>query len=136
MKTDKKKLSKLLDDLYSKVIRKRAMKRVGGCERCKRPKFDIQKDNGDIFPAWRQLHCAHFHERDAKSVRWDSDNSAGLCPGCHRHLDNHSYQKYEFFRKLLGDKFEPLNERARVPGKPDLEELIAYYKGVRSEENV
>ena len=75
------------DDLYSEFIRKRAIMRVGGCERCGAEKYDIQKDNGQVMEAWKQLDCAHLIARVHHGTAWDPDNSLGLCSGCHMYID-------------------------------------------------
>jgi len=101
MKLDK------LDVLFSEVIRRRAIQRVGGCERCLQGKV-----------SWKDLQCAHFHGRSKKSVRWDTDNSAGICGGCHMYLDGQAVEKVEFFKKLLGEEsFDCLQNRARTPAR-------------------
>ena len=123
MKLDK------LDVIFSEYIRKRAIKRVGGCERCLRPKADIQKDNGKMFPAWKQLQCSHFHGRSSKSVRWDEDNAAGLCGACHIRFGGHGEEHRQHFIEILGQEgFDLLNARESKPGKPDKELLWIYYK--------
>jgi len=106
-----------LDTLFSEFIRKRAMKRTGGCERCLTPKTD-----------YKQLQCAHFHGRSKKSVRWDEDNAVGLCCGCHLYLDSHPLDKVEWFKSLLGEeRFDLLNSRMRNMEKPDKKLLTIYF---------
>lgn len=92
-KTDRQKAEDRLDALYSEYIRKRAMQRVGGCERCGTPKR-----------THTELQTMHFHSRRKHTVRWDIRNSAGGCGGCHMYLDSHIDAKQEFARKLLGDE--------------------------------
>jgi len=74
-------------------------------------------------------HCAHFHGRARKSVRWDEDNACGLCFGCHQFLDSHALDKVEFFKARLGeDKYNMLNSRMRnMYPKPDKNLLMLYY---------
>lgn len=103
-KTDRQRQEKRLDDLFSIYIRKRAMQRVGGCERCSTLKYDIQKDDGSIYPAWKQLQAAHCHGRGKHTLRWDIRNGAGLCGGCHKHIDAQITAKEELFRRLLGEE--------------------------------
>ena len=119
-----------LDSLFSEYIRKRAIKEVGGCQRCLTPKHDIQKDNGDIFPAWKQLQCSHFHGRARQSVRLDESNAIGLCGACHMYLTAHPLEHVEFFKNLLGEtEFDFLNGRMRNTWpKPDKTLLTIYYK--------
>ncbi len=90
-KTDKQKMVDRLDVLFSEFIRKRAMKRVGGCERCHAQKA-----------SYKELQAMHFHSRRKHTVRWDERNSAGGCGGCHMYLDSHIDAKKEFAQKLLG----------------------------------
>jgi len=92
-KTDRQKMEDRLDALFRELIRKRAMKRVGGCERCGAPKLSYKK-----------LDTAHCHGRNKRTVRWDERNGAGLCGGCHRYIDSQITAKEELFRRLLGDK--------------------------------
>ena len=118
-----------LDKLFSEYIRRRAIKRVGGCEKCKHPKFDIQKDNGDIFPAWKRLQCAHFDGRKNQSVRFDEMNAAGLCGACHLYIDSHPFEKVEWIKTQLGEReFDFLQGRMRNKGKSDENLLTLYYR--------
>lgn len=119
----------VIDDLFSKCIRLLAMVRVGGCERCLAPKYDTVKDNGDIFPAWKQLQCSHFFGRGRKSVRWDEDNAAGLCFGCHQYFTSHPLEHVEWFKARLGDRFELLQGRMRILGRPDRAAIELYLTG-------
>ena len=92
-KTDKQRQVKRLDALHREYIRKRAMKRVGGCERC-----------GAQKRSYKNLQTAHCHGRGKHTVRWDERNSAGLCGGCHRYIDSQITAKEELFRRLLGEE--------------------------------
>ena len=92
-KTDKRKQQDFLDDLYRRYTRKRAMQRVGGCERCREPKV-----------SYKQLQTCHIHSRRKYTVRWDPRNAFGGCGGCHLYLDSHIDAKQEFARKLLGEE--------------------------------
>ena len=117
-----------LDDLFSEFIRKRAIHDAGGCERCLVPKFDIQKDNGDIFEAYKLLQCSHYHGRGAKSVRWDPDNAAGLCGACHIYFGAHPEEHRVFFIGRLGqDGYDMLYARKRTPAKYLDREAIALF---------
>lgn len=108
-----------LDKLFSEYIRKRAIARTGGCERCKKQKT-----------SWKELQCMHFHSRRKRSVRWDEDNAMGGCYGCHSYLDGNPIEKVEFFKDLLGgEKFDHLNIRVRnTYPKPDKEMIKIYLK--------
>jgi len=119
-----------LDQLFSERIRRRAIYTVGGCERCLKPKYDIQKEDGSIFPAWKQLQCAHFDGRGNKAVRYDDDNAAGLCFYCHSYLDAHAMEKVEWIKQRLGeDKYNNLLARMRIYyPKPDQKAITLYLK--------
>ena len=106
-----------LDKLFSEYIRKRALQRVGGCERCLTPKT-----------SYNQLQCSHFHGRAKKSVRWDEDNATGLCAGCHMYLTAHPLEHVEWFKSHLGEDFDLLQGRMRVMGMPDINALTLYYQ--------
>lgn len=110
MKLDK------LDVLFSEFIRKRAIQRVHGCERCLEGKTD-----------YKQLQCSHFMGRNRKTVRWDEDNACGLCAGCHMHLTSHPLEHVEFMRQQLGDKLNLLLARSKG-GKPDKQAIELYLK--------
>ena len=102
-----------LDQLFSEFIRKRAN---GICERC-------GSDKG-----WKGLQCSHFFGRAKKSVRWDEENAAALCFGCHQFFTSHPLEHTDWFRKRLGDKFDLLVLRAHIPHKPDREAIELYYR--------
>jgi len=107
-----------LDKLVSEYVRRRAIERIGGCERCLSGKTD-----------YKQLQCSHFHGRAKKSTRHDEDNLAGLCAGCHMYLTAHPLEHVEWFKNHLGQEaFDLLNSRMRIPGKPDKAALILYFK--------
>jgi len=117
---DKKKQKKKNDILCSYLVRQRAIKLVGGCQRCLTLKFDKTKEDGSILPAYKQLHWAHYRRRALISVRWNEDNSAGLCPGCHLYLDDESHGKEAFFKQYLGEtKFQMVNIAAQGVTKTD-----------------
>ncbi len=107
-----------LDQLFSKYIRLRAIKLVHGCERCLTWKQD-----------YKGLQCSHFFGRAQKSVRYDEDNAAGLCFGCHQYLGSHPLEHVEWFKARLGDRFELLQGRARITyPKPDRKAIELYLK--------
>ena len=117
-----------LDKIFSEFIRRRAIAEKGGCERCLTPKFDVQKDNGDIFEAYKFLQCSHFHGRGSKSVRYDPDNAAGLCGACHIYFGAHPEEHREFFIKRLGQKgYDMLLARKRISAKYLDREAIKIY---------
>ncbi len=119
----------LLDELFSELIRKRAIKNTSGCERCLTQKNDLTKENGSIFPAWKQLQCSHFWGRIRKSTRWDEDDVAGLCGACHIYFEQHPAEHTKFFKKRLGVRaFENLEIRAHMPQKLDINALTIYLR--------
>lgn len=96
-----------LDKLFSEFIRKRAMSRVHGCERCLSWKAD-----------YKQLQCAHLTGRWKKSTRWDEDNAIGACGGCHMVLDRDHTAKEDFILSHLGQEgYDLLKARARTPAR-------------------
>jgi hypothetical protein len=107
-----------LDQLFSRYIRLKAgigKDGVGKCERCGHYNF---------------LQCAHFHSRRKRTVRWDEENAAALCYGCHSYLDGNPMEKIEFFKKKIGeDRFIQLNIRAmQTHPKPDQEAIKIWLK--------
>lgn len=119
----------LLDNLFSEFIRLRAIILIGGCERCLTPKHDIIKDDGTIFPAWKQLQCSHFWGRGKRSVRYDEDNGAGLCGACHMYFTAHPAEHRDWFLQRLGQNgYDMLEKRAQTPQKIDENAISIYLK--------
>lgn len=107
-----------LDILFSEFIRRRAIQRVNGCERCLQGKTD-----------YKQLQCSHFVGRSRRAVRWDEDNATGLCPGCHMYLTAHPTEHVRWFTEHLGDgKINLLVARSYHGIKPDTEAIKLYLK--------
>ena len=103
-----------LDKLFSRCVR---LMSGGYCKRCKK------------YVGYNKLHNAHFHSRRKYSVRWDFDNTAPLCYGCHSFIDGNPFVKIEFFMELLGsERFAELNTRAEQIGKYDKEKIKAELK--------
>ncbi|HUV46321.1 MAG TPA: hypothetical protein VMW45_04565 [Dehalococcoidia bacterium] len=125
------------DRIFSEFIRKRAMRLAGGCERCLAQKYDIVKDNGSIFPAWKQLQCSHYWTRGSLSVRYDEDNACGLCGGCHIFFSSHHDQHELFFRARLGEeRYERLNMRYLGGHGVDMKVVRIYVKQLLDEEDL
>ena len=123
-----------LDKLASEYVRKRAIQMAGGCERCLTPKYDIAKDNGSIFTAWKQLQCCHFYSRRRHSVRYDPDNLVGLCANCHSYFHSQPLEFVEFIKARLGEeKFAQLRLRAEGRGKIDRAAWVIYLKQLLKE---
>jgi hypothetical protein len=105
-----------LDSLFSKFIRLRAGEK---CEYCGKPVL------------FKRLNCMHFISRRILSTRWNTENALAGDPGCHFYLDEHPYEKNEFFKKVLGsERFEDLNRRGNVitHGGLDVEKIEAELK--------
>lgn len=102
-----------LDRIFSRYVR---LLSGGYCKRCKK------------YFGFNKLHNAHFHSRRKHSVRWDIENTAPLCYGCHSHIDGNPFKKIEFFLEILGqERFNRLNERAETLKKVDKESLLKEY---------
>jgi hypothetical protein len=115
---DRKRIIKKLDVMFSELIRRKAMIRCGGCERCSAAKS-----------SHLDLQCAHMFSRRGMSVRFMEEDACGLCGGCHMFLDSHPIEKIEFFKKLLGEeRFELLNDAAHKTSKPDYKLIELYLK--------
>lgn len=98
-----------LDKLFSRYVR---LMSGGYCRRCGK------------YVGYLKLHNAHFHSRRKHSVRWDIENTAPLCYGCHSYIDGNPLEKIEFFLEILGqERFNALNERAERLDKVDKEAL-------------
>ena len=108
-----------LDTLFSLFIRLRAMKRVDGCERCLAGKT-----------SYKQLQCSHYIKRRNKSTRWDEDNCAGLCFGCHQYFDENNEEYEQWMINHIGqDRLDMLNSRKRIIfPKPDKEAIELYLR--------
>ena len=118
-----------LDILFSEYIRKRAIARIGGCERCLTTKIDILKDNGKVFTDYKQLQCSHFIGRSRRSVRWDEDNAVGLCAACHLYFTANPIEYVQWFMNHIGEeKLNLLMARNRNREKPDIEAITLYLK--------
>lgn len=94
-KTDFRKIVIKLDNLYSELIRRRAILRRHGCERCGRWKSD-----------WKELQAHHFCSREHFTTRWDERNGVGLCGGCHRHVQANDDVNKELLARVLPDEYE------------------------------
>ena len=116
-----------VDKLFSEFIRRRAIKRVGGCESCLTPKPDIEKEDGSMLPGWKRLQCAHFWGRGKGSTRCDVENAFGLCGACHIYFGAHPAEFTEWYIRERGQRaYDLLQVRARSVGKTD-ENLIRLF---------
>ncbi len=106
-----------LDALFSEFIRRRAVKRVGGCERCLTPH------------RWQDLENSHFFGRADQSTRFDETNCSGLCTGCHFYLGGHPNEHRRWFIAKIGEQeFSLLEGRNRILGKPDRKAIEIYLR--------
>jgi len=97
-----------LGDLYSEYIRRRAIMRGQRCERCAMLGVgvilrDIEKDDGGILPAWRQLQTHHFFTCSNYTTRRDPHNGVGVCGGCHTYVQRNPEANKELLVYLLPD---------------------------------
>ena len=107
------------DTLCSKYVR---LMSGGYCKRCWLMGRGVKVD-------WRTLHWSHCFNRNILATRWEYDNSAPLCCGCHRHLDLNHEEKREFFMEILGSKrYNEIREMAKPGGKPDRAKIKATLK--------
>ena len=118
-----------LDKLFSEFVRRRAVQRVGGCERCLHTKTDITKEDGSTLPDWKQLQCSHFIGRGKGSVRADPSNAAGICGGCHNYFTANPLIHTEWIKSHLGEReLDLLRARSYQRGKIDVNGLLLYYR--------
>jgi len=109
-----------LDKLTSEYVRKRAIKTVGGCERCLTPKYDIVKEDGSVYPAWKQLQASHFHSRRKHSVRYDPENLVALDFGCHQYFHENPREFERWFQCHIGERnYDMLQARASKTQRVD-----------------
>ena len=91
------------DSAFSKCVREAAGWK---CERCEAQ--HQEKSMG--------LHNAHFMSRGHWATRFDPDNTAALCYGCHSYLDSHPYEKQAWFEKHIGEGLAQIvREKANRP---------------------
>ena len=116
-KTERQKLIERCDDLASEIVRRRAIQRANGCEKCLHEH------------TWKELQCCHFITRTIFNTRWDLENLVGLCCGCHRYLDRRPKVKEAWWRNLIGDdRVDLLYARERYTGKAELEWQEVYLR--------
>ncbi len=93
-----------LDALFSLYIRARAGWK---CERC-----------GKFYPEGERnaLDCSHFVGRAHKGTRWDEDNAACHCRGCHQHLGANPILFVDWILNHMGgQRYAALRARAAKP---------------------
>ena len=116
------------DDLFSEYIRKRAIMVEGGCQRCGAKKYDIQKDNGKVLEAWRQLDCAHLISRRHHGTRWEASNGQGLCSGCHFYIDSLDRKDIFIVEKIGLHEYQSLLFKKETVHHIDHAAVILYLK--------
>ena len=117
MRTDRQKQIKRLDKLASEIVRKRAVQRANGCERC------------GHSHKWTELQACHCVSRTIFNTRWNLDNLAGLCCGCHRYIDRDDDAKNELFTRLIGEQGVLfLKAQKKWRGKTDLDLIELYLR--------
>ncbi len=80
------------------------------------------------------LHCAHFMSRGNWGTRFDPDNVAALCYGCHSYVDREPYEKTAWFEKRLGNGLaEIIIEKAKRPAYGIKKQKKAIAKHYREE---
>ena len=112
MKTERQKLVKKLDDIVSKIVRKRD----GICICCGTDK---------------KLTCSHYWNRDKKGTRWDLDNCDSACWPCHKYrLEGRKNGWYKDFmlEKLGQEKYDLLEYRANTTTKYTVIDLDIMYR--------
>lgn len=93
-----------LDSLFSLYIRARAGWK---CERC-----------GKFYPEDERqaLDCSHFVGRAHKGTRWDEENAACHCRGCHQHLGANPIIFVDWIiNHMGGQRYAALRARAAKP---------------------
>jgi hypothetical protein len=108
------------DTVFSLIIRLRA---GFTCDRCKR-----------FFHMGHGLQCSHFFGRRHKATRWDPDNAAAHCFGCHRYLGENPIEFTAWVKSYLGDvRYEALQRRKQQIVKRTKAELEDLYKHLKEQ---
>jgi hypothetical protein len=108
------------DTVFSKLIRLRAR---FNCEKC-----------GRYFPHGHGLQCSHFFSRRHQSTRYDPDNAAAHCFGCHQRLGANPIEFTAWIKQYLGDvRYEALQLRHRQIVKRTKADAEALYQHLKSE---
>lgn len=78
------------------------------------------------------LHNAHFMSRGKWGTRFDPDNTAPLCYGCHSYIDREPYEKQRWFEEYLGKGLaEIVIEKSNRPAygfKKKKREIAKHYR--------
>jgi len=109
------------DQVFSRWVRTRDK---WTCQRCHRG-YEV----GD-----GRLQCAHCFGRRKESVRFDPENTASLCVGCHLFLDQNHEDKRAFFIKRLGEEnYNQLMIRSNITAKKDDKMVVFIYSRLLKE---
>lgn len=114
MKSDRKKLVKRLDDVFSSYIRNR--------------------DNHVCVTCGSQLNstCGHLFSRVNYSTRWDEDNAFCQCAGCNYRHEFEPYPFFKFYIKKFGqkklDEMDFKHRQVKKFSNSDLKDMIDLYK--------
>lgn len=125
--TDRKKLIKKLDEVFSQWIRRRDADYLGqtACYTC-----------GTVKP-WKEMHAGHFMSRGKWSTRYHEQNVQPQCVGCNIFRSGEQYKFGVHLDAQYGqgtaDKLEYLSNQTGKYPKAELERLIEVYKQRLSE---
>lgn len=107
------------DRWFSKCVREAAGWK---CERC-----GAQHEENS-----QGLHCAHYMTRGKWATRFDPDNVAALCYGCHSYIDSNPHKKMEWFDEYLGESTAQIIREKSEDTKHGLKklkkEISAHYR--------
>jgi 5-methylcytosine-specific restriction endonuclease McrA len=81
-KTDRQKLIRKLDDIFSEFIRLRDSDSNGICKCITCGSFDH----------WRSVDAGHFITRENMGTRWEEENVHAQCQGCNRFKSGKQYE--------------------------------------------
>lgn len=81
-KTDRQKLIRKLDDVFSQFIRLRDSDNNGVCKCITCGQFDH----------WQSCDAGHFITRDNMATRWDEENVHAQCQKCNRFLSGKQFE--------------------------------------------
>ena len=117
-------LIKTCDEVFSEFVRVRDARPFSGLVDC----FIC----GVTIP-WRSSHAMHYIDRDQMSVRYDEINVNAGCQSCNCLDDDHreSYRHVMIIRYGIEEvkRIEFAFRSLRKFMRPELHEMIGYYKG-------
>lgn len=115
-------LTRKLDDVFSRFIRLRDADKDGLCVCC---------TCGQRKP-WEEMHAGHFVGREAKNTRWEEKNVHAQCPDCNTYHEGRKPEYTLFLQRKYGAEIvEQLVMAGTIARhfKPiELEALIEYYR--------